>query len=436
MTASQPLPWFISNDALAERQVEVVATALNHRIGGITRSMSVNLARVIIELGDVRLLEILGAAVEGNVETILHILQHGISPEHVNPPSAAFEHARRLAQNGVPLHALVRAYRLGQEFLLREAFEELERSIEVPHVVFDATRKIVSMTFSYIDWISQQVIAVYEEEQAEQAQWLGGRDSNRSRKVRDLLSGKESDANVLREVSGYILDQHHIAVIAWTSTSLSPKGVPGLLDGAVKDLERRLNCPGKALVVPCDMRTIWAWLPLGRNEPTSKAKLLAAELGSISEDSEVSVALGGLGSGLLGFRDSHWQAVEAQRLASVAAHRPPFVLYSDPEVRAAATLCSNLGQTKELVRAVLGPLATDDVPRAQLRESLLTFLSTSCNYTATAELLSLHKNSVRYRVSKAQQERGAAVDDTRLDLELALVACRWFGSAVLLPPAS
>lgn len=435
MTTSQPLPWFTSNDALAEQQVVVVASALNQRISGITRSMSVNLSRVIIELGDVRLFEILSAAVEGNVETILHILQHEISPEHVTPPAAAFEHARRLAQNRVPLHALVRAYRLGQDFLLREAFDELERSIEEPQVMFDATKKIVSMTFSYIDWISQEVIAVYEEEQAEQAKWLGGRDSSKSKMVRDIISGKLSQTSSLHQVSGYLLDQHHLAVIAWTNTGQAPNGVPGMLDGAVKDLEGRLGCPGKALVVPCDMRSIWAWLPLGRNDPVPRMKQLAEELSS-RQTSEVSVALGGVESGLTGFRNSHWQAVEAQRLSSVAGHRPPFICYSDPEVRAAATLCSNLAQTKELVRAVLGPLATDDTGRAQLRESLLTFLSTSCNYTATADLLSIHKNSVRYRVAKAQQERGASVDDTRLDLELALVACRWFGSAVLLSPSS
>jgi DNA-binding PucR family transcriptional regulator len=38
---------------------------------------------------------------------------------------------------------------------------------------------------------------------------------------------------------------------------------------------------------------------------------------------------------------------------------------------------------------------------------------------------------VKYRVDKAIEERGRPLDDERLELELALVACRWLGAGVL-----
>jgi len=39
---------------------------------------------------------------------------------------------------------------------------------------------------------------------------------------------------------------------------------------------------------------------------------------------------------------------------------------------------------------------------------------------------------VKYRVQRAVERRGRPIDD-RLDVELALLVCRWFGAVVLRP---
>ena len=54
-------------------------------------------------------------------------------------------------------------------------------------------------------------------------------------------------------------------------------------------------------------------------------------------------------------------------------------------------------------------------------------------YTATAEKLVLHKNSVQYRIRKAEEALDSRIDDRRADLELALRACQFLGQAVLRP---
>jgi hypothetical protein len=38
---------------------------------------------------------------------------------------------------------------------------------------------------------------------------------------------------------------------------------------------------------------------------------------------------------------------------------------------------------------------------------------------------------VKYRVAKAVEQRGRPLDEDQLDLQLALIACRWLGQAVL-----
>ena len=72
--------------------------------------------------------------------------------------------------------------------------------------------------------------------------------------------------------------------------------------------------------------------------------------------------------------------------------------------------------------------------RARLRETARVFLAADGSFTAAAEQLTLHKNTVHYRVRKAEEILGRPLQESRLDVELALAACRWLGPAVLRPP--
>ena len=51
------------------------------------------------------------------------------------------------------------------------------------------------------------------------------------------------------------------------------------------------------------------------------------------------------------------------------------------------------------------------------------------------EALNLHFDSVKYRVGRAVARRGRDIGSDRLDVELALLACHWYGAAVLQPDA-
>jgi DNA-binding PucR family transcriptional regulator len=147
------------------------------------------------------------------------------------------------------------------------------------------------------------------------------------------------------------------------------------------------------------------------------------------------VALGAPDYGLDGFRATHQQATRAQRLllTAPAATVPDLVCFTEPGVPTATLLAENIDHTRNLVRAVLGPLAQDDPAAARLRETLLEYLITGCSYTLAGARLSMHKNTVKYRVARAETERGKPLSDDRSDVEIALLACRWFGATVLAP---
>ena len=84
------------------------------------------------------------------------------------------------------------------------------------------------------------------------------------------------------------------------------------------------------------------------------------------------------------------------------------------------------------MREVLGPLSSNTENDARLRETLRVFLHHGASYKAAADQLNLHFNSVKYRVQRAVERRGRPIGEDRLDVELALLVCHWFGDAVLL----
>jgi DNA-binding PucR family transcriptional regulator len=44
--------------------------------------------------------------------------------------------------------------------------------------------------------------------------------------------------------------------------------------------------------------------------------------------------------------------------------------------------------------------------------------------------MTLHKNTVQYRIRKARESLGGPVGENRLQVELALLAAEWLGAAV------
>jgi DNA-binding PucR family transcriptional regulator len=180
------------------------------------------------------------------------------------------------------------------------------------------------------------------------------------------------------------------------------------------------------LFIPRDERMCWAWLPLGSCYEVSWGRLE-----SVVEDSHPSVraCAGRLEPGVEGFRSTHRQALLAQDLATASSWGPRFTAYS--HVAPIALMSTNIDDMRSWVQGVLGPLAVDDEPSARLRETVQIFLNTGCSYTATASRQILHKNTVQYRIRKAEEAMGRKVAERQIDLEVALLAVQYLGSTLL-----
>ena len=142
------------------------------------------------------------------------------------------------------------------------------------------------------------------------------------------------------------------------------------------------------------------------------------------------LAVGEPRTGVEGFRRTHESARQAQDIALAAgANAEPVVRYAD--VGPVVLLGHDLEATKAWVGETLGRLALDDDAHRRLRDTLRVFLAADGSYAAAGEQLTLHRNTVHYRVRKAEEERGRPIEGDRLSVELALAACRWLGPTIL-----
>ncbi|WP_030517461.1 CdaR family transcriptional regulator [Nocardia sp. NRRL WC-3656] len=404
-----------------------IAARMNEQVTGVSSLIKDALEQLIPELrGDARTVELLGASVEGNVDTILHALRHGIAVERITAPTAALEYARRLAQHGVPVNALVRAYRLGQRRLTELVFAELHAIDMEPTTRIAVIEEITDVLFAYIDWISQQVVAVYEEERE---RWLENRNSVRAMRVREMLAQDTAvDVDDATAAIRYPLRRHHVAMVLWYPDADSDSDDLARLQRFVRELAGAVDAAAAPLFAAADRTSGWVWLPFTSDpgDPAEQIRRFA-----LGRPDTPHIAIGAVGVGVDGFRRSHRQAQQARAVAARRGPEEKIVASTDPGLMAAALLGGNPAAVRDWVADVLGPLATDTASDARLRDTLRVFLRTGSSYKAAAQELDLHYNSVKYRVGRAVSRRGRPIADDRLDVELALLVCHWYGKAVL-----
>jgi len=379
--------------------------------------------------GDAPILDLLRASIASNLETLVDIMRYDIAVDEVSSPPAAEEYARRLAQRGISSIALVRAYRLGQQLILAWSLEEIARQETDPQVAYAAAQAFTDLTFDYVDSISEQVVEEYE---AEREKWLDNRNTVRAAVLKELVAGDTVDVATAESALSYRLRQRHLGVLLWSSESATSTGALRQLERLLLQLGKAVGTTSQPLFYPTDRSTAWGWIPLGR----SRDELALASLQTVLEraDAGLHAAVGTPAAGAPGFRITHLEATRAQQVALAAQSSAlRLTAFTDPEVRAAAMLATDLDGARRLVAKALGALAADTEGALRLRDTLLVFLAEKGSYTATADRIHLHKNTVKYRVDKAIEGRGRPLDDERLELELALIAARWLGGSVLIP---
>jgi hypothetical protein len=381
--------------------------------------------REIPELHDDKsVLSLLTSSVHSNVGTCLQIMQHQIDLSAVQAPAASLEYARRRAQRGTPLTALLRAYRLGHTRFSDWLLKELAQQTGDAQMITAATLSMSKIVAGYVDQTSEEIVAAYTREREN---WLRNRSTARAARIRDLLSGGRVNVSATEATLGYGLRQYHVGVVCWSGEAVAAADNITRLEHAIGHVAGKAGCYGDPVFLPRDVSSAWAWLPLGGRDTFD-----AAGAGVAGVDGDIHFAFGDVAKGASGFRLTHRQAIAAQAVALAAGSAPPrAVTFS--EVAPVAMMLGSPDLLRAWVLSTLSGLAADDEHQARLRETLLVFLQSGGSYKTTAERLMLHKNTVQYRIRKAQESLGRPIGENRDDVELALRASHWLGSSVLQP---
>jgi DNA-binding PucR family transcriptional regulator len=391
-------------------------------VAALAKALTIRILEEEPELGaDAALVDSLSASVLDNVSTVLRVFEVRPDPETVRAPAAAVDYARRLAQHGVPISALLRTYRLGQAAFQQAVLSEIARAGLDSATVAAAAEELSTVAFAYVDRISEEVVAAYQQERDE---WMRNRTAARSARVTALLSSTVADVVEVERTLNYRLGQAHVALVAWSTTTVPAVDRLARVEGAVIGIGQDLASPRAPLTVVRDESTVWAWMP----RPTVGPVTVAAP-----EDDAVRIAVGDPAAGVEGFRRSHHQARQAHVVAMTADVDVQRPVTPWAEVSSVALMCADRDALADWVQDTLGGLAARDESMTRLRETLSTFLATGGSYTSAAQLLHLHKNTVQYRVRKAEEALDRPLKPRRRDVELALQACEWLGASVLRP---
>jgi hypothetical protein len=417
-----------TDGATVAELVADVATAVSRRTAVVSEDVNEVVLREIPELRDDKPLRaLLASSVDSNVATCLQIMQHRIDLAAVRAPTAAVEYARRLAQRGTPLTALLRAYRLGHARFSDWLLIELGRQVGDAEMITAAMLGMSKIVAGYIDQTCEEMVTAYT--QARQS-WLRNGSAARAARIRDLLSGEWIDVSAAEVTLGYRLRQYHVGLVCWAGDATGTADEITRLERAIGQVAAHAACSGDPIFLPRDESSAWAWLPLGLRDTFDAAPASTADA-----DPDIHFAFGDAARGPAGFCLTQRQAIAAQAVALAAVAAPPRVV-TFSEVAPIAMMLGSTGLLRAWVLGTLAGLATDDEHHARLRDTLLVFLRSGGSYKATAERLVLHKNTVQYRIRKAEESLGRPAAENRHDVELALQASHWLGSSVLQPGAA
>lgn len=335
------------------------------------------------------------------------------------PPEAAVL-ATSLLRRGVEPGALIQAYRVGQNAFWGRWMRAAAAQIDDPAVLVAVLERSSARMFGYVDAVIAHVLRHYQEERE---RWLGGTLARRAEVLHAVLAGEDGDAQAASRALGFDLERPLVALALWRVDNPPASDLP--LDG-LERLAREIAAAlgdGRALTLPAGSATLWAWIAAAQAD----ALELTSAAAEASRGPQEAVALAGPWPGPAGMRRAHREALEARRVAQFAGS--PGIVRHD-EVELVALLSADPERLQGFVTRALGPLVADDAATERLRESLTAWFASGGNARSAAEVLGTHKNTVLYRVHRAEALLDRPLSTGALDVQVALEALRRLGPRV------
>ena len=211
---------------------------------------------------------------------------------------------------------------------------------------------------------------------------------------------------------GYDLRGRHTAAVLWTDPRRPDQAALAAAAAALGPATRARQ----VLTVIASSSSVWAWLAAAAD--TDAGAITAAT----AVHPAVRVAVGPAGTGVDGFRRSHFHAVATQRLMS---RRPDLRVARFADVQLVTLAIQDEQRAREFVARTLGKLADAD---RELRDTLCVYIGEQFSAARAARALYTHRNTILNRLQRAERLLPFPLAGHGLEVGVALEITQWLGT--------
>ncbi|WP_329433088.1 helix-turn-helix domain-containing protein [Streptomyces sp. NBC_01280] len=330
-------------------------------------------------------------------------------------PGQGSDLARTLARRGLDLGILLKVYRVAQQSVFQFLTEVIDGASE------DAPARDEILVFLWGlggQWMADAVETLIETYYEERQRLRDDAVIRRAETIEALLGDAPPSADDATRLLGHPLSHWQTAYVV-RAPEAGSSTTEAMLD--VANAVAQALGTSRPLTMVAGSRDLWCWVATPHEPDLAQLPGLASAL----QQAGMQAAIGRPGPGIQGFRASHAEARAAENLALKAAHGRALVRYHEEELLVLVSAQETL--MRRMVAREVGQLCGADKNLALLRETVLAYLTT-LNIETTAERLFVHKNTVRYRIARAEELLGHPLSQRSTQVELALRWVSLFGA--------
>jgi PucR C-terminal helix-turn-helix domain/GGDEF-like domain len=323
----------------------------------------------------------------------------------------ALEGDRDFVRRGIPLDQVLHGIRLGHSLMASGMLAAVADLVKEPAATAEMKR-VSELLFEFIDEFASMMTSEYL---VERDRWVASAAAARSEVVQAILGDGPVELSAAAATLSYPLELSHVALVIAQVGDVGP-AITALQNAAAQMLAR-LGCAA-TLLVPQGASKLWAW-GARRSFPDELPAMPEAVDGTALD-----VGIGGPANGITGFRQSHAEAVRAAALVDSATRTMGGRIVRYRDVELVALLAADVEMARAFVSRELGPLADRSRASNDLRRTLMAYLDTERSLMRAAERLHIARNTVAYRVRKAEDllQRDLRERTTELQCALRLAA--------------